>query len=360
MTQAQHETHASRLSRSKGSASLVLLAAQLFTACLFTACLLTAGVSFSQGGEYDPLSVLPGDAVETVDLVVRDAKRDREIPLRIYLPSQPKAAPVLLFSHGLGGSREGNTYLGEHWAGRGYVVVFLQHLGSDTAVWQDTPPRELRAAMQAAMTPENLELRIGDVSATLDQLSIWHRAEGHALQGRLDLDRIGMSGHSFGAKTTQVVSGQLLPEHESAPPLRAHANRRTDDRIDAALAMSPSVPRSGRPEVLLSQVKIPWLLMTGTRDAVGTLPKSRLEVFRALPEGEKYELVFDDGDHMAFSDHRLRRRAKKRNPNHHPAILALSTAFWDAYVRSDPKARAWLDGAGPRSVLEPKDSWRSK
>jgi len=49
-----------------------------------------------------------------------------------------------------------------------------------------------------------------------------------------------------------------------------------------------------------------------------------------------------------------------RNPNHHRAILALSTAFWDAYLRGDAAARAWLDGDGPRSVLEPKDRWQKK
>ena len=30
----------------------------------------------------------------------------------------------------------------------------------------------------------------------------------HALAGRLDLSKVGMSGHSFGAVTTQAISGQ--------------------------------------------------------------------------------------------------------------------------------------------------------
>ena len=40
-------------------------------------------------------------------------------------------APVVLFSHGLGGSREGYGYLGSYWAAHGYVAVHLQHIGSD-------------------------------------------------------------------------------------------------------------------------------------------------------------------------------------------------------------------------------------
>jgi hypothetical protein len=38
-------------------------------------------------------------------------------------------------------------------------------------------------------------------------------------------------------------------------------------------------------------------------------------------------------------------------------MLALTTAFCDAYLRGDTNALAWLNGTGPRSVMEPKDEW---
>ena len=63
---------------------------------------------------------------------VKDKGSSRVIPIRVYLPEEEKAAPVVLFSHGLGGSRENNPYLGSHWAKRGYMVVFVQHLGRDS------------------------------------------------------------------------------------------------------------------------------------------------------------------------------------------------------------------------------------
>ena len=88
--------------------------------------------------------------------------------------------------------------------------------------------------------------------------------------------------------------------------------------------------------------------------------KSRLAVFSALPPGRKYELVLDRAEHSAFSDRELPGDAEKRNPNHHRVILALSTAFWDAYLRDDPAAKAWLDGDGPRSLLEKNDGWQKK
>lgn len=40
--------------------------------------------------------------------------------------------------------------------------------------------------------------------------------------------------------------------------------------------------------------------------------------------------------------------------------LAMSTAFWDAYLKGYAAARAWLDGAGPHTVLEPSDRWQLK
>lgn len=86
----------------------------------------------------------------------------------------------------------------------------------------------------------------------------------------------------------------------------------------------------------------------------------RLAVFPALPAGAKYEVVFFGAEHSAFTDRALPGDREPRNPNHHRAILALGTAFWDAYLRNDPAARAWLDGDGPGSVLEARDRWQKK
>ena len=48
-----------------------------------------------------------GKPVTHADHVVRDEARQREIPLRVYLPASTAPAPIVLFSHGLGGNREG-------------------------------------------------------------------------------------------------------------------------------------------------------------------------------------------------------------------------------------------------------------
>lgn len=308
---------------------------------------------------YDPLELpetLPG---APIDLTVQDAGRDRALPIRVYLPATTKAAPVVLFSHGLGGSRENNPYLGRHWSARGYAVVFVQHPGSDESVWRGQRPAQAPLAMKQAASLPNFMLRVADIPAVLDQLTRWNTEELHALRGRLDLTRIGMSGHSFGAVTTQAVSGQSLP---------VGGARFTDPRIKAALMMSPSVPASGSAERAFGAVKIPWLLMTGTKDVarIGGMTlgasdvASRLGVYPALPPGDKYELVLKDAEHGAFGERALPGEGHAKNPNHHRVILAMSTAFWDSFLLGTSEARAWLDGDGPGSVLEKDDSWRSK
>jgi len=69
--------------------------------------------------------------------------------------------------------------------------------------------------------------------------------------------------------------------------------------------------------------------------------------------------VLYDSQHSAFTARELP-VAAARDPNHHRVILALSTAFWDAYLREDRQALDWLQGDGPQSLLEPDDRWRQK
>lgn len=301
---------------------------------------------------YDPLAV-PATEPEILDLTVTDPQRRRDIPLRVYLPAL-RGAPVVLFSHGLGGSRTGSAFLGRHWAARGYLAVFLQHPGSDSSVWRDQPLTLQRmSAMQQAASLENFRLRVQDVSAVIDQLAQWNNAPVHALRGRMDLQRLGMSGHSFGAITTQAMAGQQFLGQQ----------RLADPRIRAAVIMSPSSPRRGDVDRAFGAVQIPWLLMTGTKDVavIGNIDMaSRLAVYPALPAGGKYELVLDGAQHSVFTDHALPGDQGIRQPKHHAAILALSTAFWDAWLRRDAAARRWLDGESTRSVLAAADRWQHK
>jgi predicted dienelactone hydrolase len=302
--------------------------------------------------DYDPF-LSEGGSSKHADFMIDDPKRSREIPIRMYLPENNSSAPVVLFSHGLGGNREGSAFLGKHWASRGYVAVFLQHPGSDDSVWKNVPPAERLTALKDAAGVKEFLLRVQDVPAVLDRLEAWNQDKSHEMAGRFDLDHIGMSGHSFGAVTTQAVSGQVHPLGKGF----------TDSRIKAAVIMSPSGPARGNHKQAFGSVEIPWMLLTGTKDnnpVNGADPKTRLVVFPELPPGSKYQLILDKAEHSVFTERALPNETGRRNPNHHRAILALTTAFWDAHLRNDKEARLWLESDSVKSVLEKDDVWQKK
>jgi predicted dienelactone hydrolase len=315
----------------------------------FCTLILATTITSTMAASYNPLEVSKAE-VKSLTFDVQDAARNRTIPIRVYLPETHKSAPVILFSHGLGGSRDNNPYLGEHWAKRGYVVVFTQHIGSDESVWKNTPPLERMGAMKKAASIEAYLDRNKDIPAVIDALTRWNQEKGHALNGVFDLDHIGMSGHSFGAVTTQAMAGQDA------------GNGRVsfvEKRIDAAVMMSPSIPKMGDPTKAFDQITIPCLLMTGTEDnsPIGdTKPEDRLKVFPNLTNAPAWQVVFDKANHMSFGQRDLAGKPPK-NERYHQAILALSTAFWDATLRDDKAAKEWLNGEGAKKTLVPEDRW---
>ncbi|MCU0937713.1 MAG: hypothetical protein MUC86_00935 [Burkholderiaceae bacterium] len=281
--------------------------------------------------------------VDVSDTAWTDPDRQRNLPLRVRLPEAAGARPVVLFSHGLGGSVDGGRFWGEHWASHGFVVIHLQHPGSDTAVWQDAtrPARELKQAASR----EQFNARILDVKFVLDELQRRQRA-GDAFARRLDLTRVGMSGHSFGAVTTQALAGQ----HFDVPQrLRAQADALADDRPRAFIAFSPSA----RTDDAVSQFRSitrPFLSVTGTEDGMiglglGVPPRQRLLPFESMPGPDVYLLNLDGADHMIFNGTPRRRTDgadPARDAQHVRLTQAITTAFWRAHLMEDPDARGWL------------------
>jgi predicted dienelactone hydrolase len=170
------------------------------------AAFLLANYAVAAASNYQPLNALNTFTIH--ELTVEDLGRQRSVPLLVYLPQTTNlstANPVILFSHGLGGSKQGSAFLGKHWASRGYVAIFMQHLGSDSAIWQNEQPAKRMLAMKRAANIQNFMLRTQDVHVVIDQLAQWQKQTGHTLFGKMDLTHIGMAGHSFGAVTTQAV-----------------------------------------------------------------------------------------------------------------------------------------------------------
>jgi predicted dienelactone hydrolase len=271
-----------------------------------------------------------------------DAGRSREIPYKVYAPASPSGlCPVVIFSHGLGGSREGYRYLGSFWASNGYVVIHVQHAGSDDAVWRNAggPSNVMRAMNASAMSLQNAIDRPQDVSFAIGRLA--ELATNAVLRGHIDTNRIGVAGHSFGAYTTMAVAGQGV------------ANRGglfRDPRVKAAIAMSMPTPRPVS-DAMMADVKIPTMHLTGTKDTspVGRPQKAedRRGPFDHIRGVDEYLVIFNGGDHMLFSGQRIRgEHDLPDDPRNHHLIQTGTLAFWDAYLRDDAKAKAWLQGGG--------------
>jgi pimeloyl-ACP methyl ester carboxylesterase len=117
--------------------------------------------------------------------------------------SSPRRLPVVIFSHGLGGTGFNYTCLIEDLVSRGYVVASIEHTYTAIAVWfpdgrvaprhKDSPP--------AARTMDLISVGAADVRFVLDRLT---EANGNAkeflLAGRLDLNNVAAMGHSAGAE----------------------------------------------------------------------------------------------------------------------------------------------------------------
>lgn len=305
-----------------------------------------------------PIQSFGQDATEVKELRFDpdDESRSRTVPVKIYLIAAEKPQPVILFSHGLGGSRENSVYLAKHWAAAGYVAVFMQHAGSDEDVWKSAPLGKRLSALKSATGAKAFLDRLSDVSFVIDQLDKWNRQKDHPLHGRIDLEHIGMSGHSFGAATTLGVAGRKYPLNRSF----------AEDRIDAFFAMSPQAGKNGfSSKRAFGHLTKPILCMTGTKDGSpidpNLNPESRREVYAALPKGDKYQLVLKDAQHSAFGD--SRGKARTRDPKHHPAIQKISLHFWNAYLKNGKQSKEWLQSTKPiteAGLVEGEDAWEWK
>ncbi|GAA5164308.1 hypothetical protein [Viridibacterium curvum] len=254
-----------------------------------------------------PSQVRPDDSFSTLDLAWQDPTRDRAVPARLYLPSSAQTAPVplVIFSHGLGGSREGYSYIGRDLAAHGMASLHVQHVGSDRALWQGNRLTTALRLMQAAGDDEAVA-RVQDLRFALDQLL----ASDYARQ--IDASRIAAAGHSYGANTTLLISGAQVQRDGETLQFR-------DPRIKAAVLIS-SPPFYGEPDFspILQPIRLPSLHITSTADVINvpgyhSEAIDRIKVFDAIGSTQKLLAVFKGGSHSMFTD-RLNTGGAELNP----------------------------------------------
>ena len=267
----------------------------------------------------------------------------RVVPFRARVPEGEGKRPTVLISHGLGGSLDAMEYLGEHWVRQGYLVVHLQHPGSDSSIWMGMVLNR-EETVKAATSVEEFTARVKDVRLALERL----RMEP-ALAGRHDGGEVAVCGHSYGARTSMALSGERFPAAPNADL--------ADPRIRAAIVLSPP-PYSGRER--FNAIGIPQFHWTGTKDVTpieeSQDPALRLAPFRESSNPSSYLVVLDGADHMAFSGRLPVSPERRENYRRWHALMAeATTRFLDATLKADRKAKAWLDGDGLKSLLGKAD-----
>ncbi len=273
-----------------------------------------------------------------------DASRRRTIPARIYCPaSRSERYPIIVFSHGLGGSPDCCSYLGAAWASRGFVVVLLQHPGSDENVWKGKL-RILNELRESYKYNWSGRTRAQDIRYGIDRLEILAQTDP-MFAAILNLDRIGVGGYDLGSLAALLVAGQIPPDN--GPSL-------ADPRVKAILAMSPPVNTNRGCYIdTYGAINVPAFFITGTEDdgIVGsTKAQQRRIPYDSISGCSRFLVVFDGADHMIYGGHFLALRARK-DQRFQDAICRITTVFWRAYLRGDEQALHYVTGYRLRSML---------
>jgi predicted dienelactone hydrolase/CubicO group peptidase (beta-lactamase class C family) len=269
--------------------------------------------------------------VERIDL--RDEGRGKDLRVRVTHPTGDGPFPVVVWSHGATATKDDYEPLARHWASHGFVVIRPSHADARSLTGRSGPGAGVFLGWRD---------RPRDVAFVLDSLAAIERRVP-ALAGKLDRTRVGAGGHSYGAHTAQLLAGATT--RDAGGRRESHA----DARPRAFLLLSPQgvgEHAAGLDESSWKDVTRPLLLVTGTKDygRKGDDWRWRLDPYRYAPPPDKFLLVIEDAWHGfggIVGDAGFRGRGPD-DPDQRRCVQRVSTAFWDAYLRGDAKAAAFL------------------
>ncbi len=275
-----------------------------------------------------------------IDFDWTDPARSRAVPARLYWPAVAATTPVplVVFSHGIGGSRNGYSYLGKNWSAHGVASLHVQHVGSDAALWRGNPFGVVDRLQTAARESEALA-RVADVSFALDRLLSREFSDFGMVVNRR---RIVAAGHSYGANTSLLAIGaEVIRDGQALHCL--------DPRFSAAVVIS-APPFYGEQNLaaILAKISVPTIHVTSTHDVI-RIPgyysglEDRLAVFDAIAAPRKLLAVFEGGSHSMFTDRR-NTGGPTTNARVKAATADLTLAFFDWIFESDGTVLArWQD-----------------
>ena len=219
-----------------------------------------------------------------------------------FIDARPR--PVILFSHGFGGTARMMAWFGVPLARAGYVVVAVDHPGNN-GVDKMTVPGAIMPWDRAQ------DLRAGLEAAEADP----------AIGAHIDPREVGVSGFSAGGFTALVSAGArvdmnrfvafcrahptdgvCVPQKEfavnfddaqkamaAAPELVAEQARAGDDHaipgVRAAFAIAPAIVQ-GLPPEGLARIKVPVAIILGGADPVAQPETNGLVAAKAIPGAE--------------------------------------------------------------------------
>ncbi len=184
--------------------------------------------------------------------------------------------PLIVFSHGNGGSRFQNTFWCDFVASHGYVIVSADHTGNAAL----TILKDERVPYQGNGRAESAVDRPKDLSFLLDRMIQWNDGASRSdsrFKAKLDLSRPCAAGMSFGSMTAVRVAD-------------------LDPRFKSVIAMSGAYPQH-------TNLKVPTLWMIGSEDrTIGPVGNSIVRSHHGKHEGPSYLLELKNGGHYSFTD----------------------------------------------------------
>jgi predicted dienelactone hydrolase len=293
----------------------------------------------------------------------------------VYLSSAKGPRPLIIISHGLGENRTTYRYLAEHWASYGFQVLVPEHPGSDARRMTDL----LAGRYREVIEPQEFISRPRDITNLLDQVTQLSRTDAR-FKKRLNLNMVGVYGHSLGGYTALAVAGAPLDPpylkkvcanapQESVPNLsfffqcRAQDNgarvQLRDPRIKAMIASSPTSSVAFG-ENGLASVATPSLMVAASDDTVAPALLEQVRPFALLP-APSYLMTLVGGTHFSLQGEKKPSASSPEaapplgasSPQARLSMQAMSTAFWQTYLKTDSRYRAFLvPGYSPPGGLE--------
>ena len=309
--------------------------------------------NISPDNEPNKLFIKKGDFID-------NNRNKRVVPYKLYYPDLKNIddkIPLVIWSHGLGGSRDGAGYLARFLASHKYIVLNIQHIGTDSSLWEGKTGHPWDNIRKAKISRKTTLNRMKDVPFIINQMELMAKSNDEIAKF-IDFENIGMSGHSFGAITTQIMAGQKLGKGERKYSMKEH-------RIKAAIAYSPSETyNSDEPkEEIYGSIDIPMFYMTGTNDDHPVNGKDylhRLQIYENAKGSNQHLLILKDGDHMVYNGSRGGLGNNPKLEEHKDIIKISALAFWDSYLKNMNEAREWLQGSSYKNYLGKEGEYRNK